>query len=286
MRLSYSEYSVYLKCPKRYNLEVNNVEPPEQQSMYFAVYGLLVESFFKLYTNSILKKGITVTDEQIYAIMRRLWTKVLNESYVVWTDPWCRESSEHIFMTAYEDVIKNINTFDFWEYAQSEISFDIVLKKTQDILSCRMDFIINRPDGTVEILDGKGTYKMDKTVDVEQLYFYALVYYLHYKKLPDRIGFLYYKFKTIQYLDLDMSIINDFKNKLSIVKRAIKQDKTFEAKVGISKQCKWCAYKSNCKALIAKRQERANKKKPTIDFDFDGGLLSFSPKGIYDEGSD
>lgn len=286
MRLSYSEYATYIKCPKRYHLEVTEVEPPEQQSMYFAVYGLLTESFFKIYTNEILPKGITLSDDQIRAIMRKLWAKILDENYVVWTDPWCRESSEHIFMTAYEDVLKNIAEFDFWGNTKAEISFEIVLKKTQDILSCRMDFLVNRSDGTVEILDGKGTYKMEKTVDIEQLYFYALVYYLHYKKLPDKVGFLYYKFKTIQYVDIDINIINDFKSKLVIVKRAIKQDKVFEAKVGISKQCKWCAYKMTCEALIMKRKERADKKKPTISFDFDGGLLSFSPKGIYDEGSD
>lgn len=286
MRLSYSEYATYLKCPKRYYQEVNEVEPPEEQSRYFAVYGLLVESFFKIYTNQILKKKILLSDDQVYAIMRKLWKKILDENYVEWTDPWCKESSEHIFMTAFDDVLKNINVFDFWDYTRSEISFEIVLKKTQDILSCRMDFIVNRPDGTVEILDGKGTYKMDKNVDIEQLYFYVLVYYLHYKKLPDKIGFLYYKFKTIHYIDFDLNTIMDFKSKLSIVKRAIKQDKVFEAKVGISKQCKWCAYNVTCEALINKRKERADKKKPVVGFDFDGGLLSFSPKGIYNEGSD
>jgi hypothetical protein len=262
------------------------VTPPEEPSRYFMVYGLVVELFFKIYTNFYSKKNISLTDEQIYAIMRKLWAKVLKENYVVWTDPWCRESSEHIFISAYEDVLKNINNFDFWKNAQSEISFDIFLKKSQDTLTCRLDFLINNPDGTTEILDGKGTYKMDKTVDIEQLYFYILIYLLHYKKLPDKAGFLYYKFQTIRYIDFDMNVIMDFKNKLALVKHTVKRDKVFEAKVGISKQCKWCDYRMTCKALIAKRQERANKKKPTITYDFDGGLLSFSPKGIYDEGSD
>lgn len=286
MRLSYSEYRTYLQCPKRYYNEVNEIEPPEKQSKYFAMYGLLVEAFFKIYTNVILKKGITLENEQITFIMRKIWTKLLEENYVVWNDPWCRESSEHIFLSAYEDVLRNINTFDFWGNAQAEISYEIFLKKSKDTLSCRLDFILNNPDGTVEILDGKGTYKMDKTVDVEQLYFYILVYYLHHKKLPDKAGFLYYKFKTITYIDFDMDIIVDFKKKLAIVKNAIKQDKEFEAKVKISKQCRWCAYQYNCEALISKRKERADKKKPTITYDFDGDILSFSPKGLYDEGSD
>lgn len=286
MKLSYSEYKTYIQCPMRYHKEVTGVPPPEEPSRYFMVYGLVVEMFFKIYTNFYSKKNVTLTDEQVYTIMRKLWSKVLSENHVVWTDPWCRESSEHIFMSAYEDVLKNLNNFDFWKNAQSEIAFDIFLKKSQDNLTCRMDFIVNNPDGTVEILDGKGTYKMDKTVEIEQLYFYILIYFLHYKKLPDKAGFLYYKFQTIRYIDFDMNIIMDFKNKLALVKGAIKRDKVFEAKVGISKQCKWCDYKMTCKALIDKRQERADKKKPTITYEFDGGFLSFSPKGIYDEGSD
>jgi CRISPR/Cas system-associated exonuclease Cas4 (RecB family) len=270
----------------KYYKEANNIEPPEKPSRYFMVYGLLVEYFFNIYTNGYLKKGIKLSDEQIYAILRKIWAKVLDENYVVWTDPWCRESSEHIFMSAYEDVLKNINTFDFWKDAQADISFEILLKKSQDILSCRFDFIVNNSEGTTEILEGKGTYSMDKAMDLEQLYFYIFVYYLHYKKLPDKAGFIFYKFQTIRYIDFDMNVIQDFKNKLAIVKNAIKKDKVFEAKVGISKQCKWCDYRMTCDALINKRQERADKKKPTITFDFDGGILSFSPKGIFDEGSD
>jgi hypothetical protein len=286
MKLSYSEYKTYIQCPMRYHKELMGVLPPEEPSRYFMVYGLVVEMFFNIYTNFYSKKKVNLTDEQVYAIMRKLWAKVLDENYVVWTDPWCRESSEHIFMSAYEDVLKNLDNFDFWKDAQSEISFDIFLKKSQDNLTCRLDFLLNNPDGTVEILDGKGTYKMDKTVDLEQLYFYILIYFMHYKKLPDKAGFLYYKFQTIRYIDFDMNIIMDFKKKLALVKAVIKRDKVFEAKVGISKQCKWCDYKMTCEALIAKRQERANKKKPTITYDFDGGFLSFSPKGTYDEGSD
>jgi hypothetical protein len=286
MLLSYSEYKSYVQCPKKYYKEVNNIEPPERPSRYFAVYGILMEFFFKIYSNVYSKKNILLTDEQVYKILRKLWAKVLEENYVVWTDPWCRESSEHIFMSAYEDVLKNLNNFEFWRCAQSGITFEILLKKSQDILTCQLDFIVNNLDGTIEILDGKGVYKIDKAIDIDQLYFYILVYLLHYKKLPDKAGFLLYKFQTIRYIDFDMKSIMDFKDKLVMVKKAIKTDKTFEAKVGISKQCKWCDYKMTCEALINKRKERADKKKPGISFDFDGGVISFSPKGLFYEGSD
>jgi hypothetical protein len=275
MRLSYSEYKDYKACPKCYHNRVNNVEPPAQMSKYFALYGLLIELFFKHYTNNFIKRNLILSDDQTRIILRKLWDKVLKETYVIWDDPWVKESSEHIFLSVHEDIKRNLDKFSFWKNAQAEVSYEIILKKTQDILSCRMDFVVNNHDGTVEILDGKGTYKMDKSVDIEQLYFYALIYLLHHKKLPNRIGFLYYKFQTITYIDFDQAILMDFRDKLAMVKKALKEDKIFEARVGISKQCKWCEYQITCEALINKRKERSAKKNPIVSIDFNGEILDF-----------
>jgi hypothetical protein len=261
MKLSYSGYKTYIQCPKRYLKEVNRVKPPEETSAYFKLYGLLIEKFFKLHSNVYSKDNSNLDNGTIHKILKKLWLGILEKNYVNWTDPWVKESSEHIFESVYQDVLKNLDKFKFWCNANSEVTFDVYLKKSDDHLICRLDYIVTNPDGTVEILDGKGTYKMDKTVDIEQLYFYILMYYLHNKKLPDKAGFLYYKFQTIRYVDFDKDIITDFMKKLSIVKNAAKTDSKYEAKVGISKQCKWCAYKTDCVELISAREALANKRK-------------------------
>lgn len=280
MKLSYSEYSTYLKCPKKYYNEKNKIEPIEEPSRYFSLYGLLIESFFKHYCNFFTKKDITLSEKQIDLILKKLWDKILNENYVSWTDPWVKQTASEIYQSVYEDILKNIEIFDFWKRSYSEVGIEILLKNTQDILSCRFDFIVKNSDGTVEIIDGKGVYKKKKTVDTEQLYFYILIYYLHYKKFPDKAGFLYYKFHSIDYIDFDRDIMIDFMKKLIIVKNTIKQDTTFIPKVKISKQCKWCAYKVDCKALIDERKKRADKKKPLIPYEFNGDILKFSTRGV------
>lgn len=280
MKLSYSEYRTYLDCPKKYKLEIDKVEPPEEQSRYFALYGMVVELFFKKYTNFYVKQDITLNNNEIYEILRKLWDQILDENYVCWNDPWVKRSSEEIFSQAYEDILKNLKEFDFWRYAQSEVPIEIILKKTGDLLTCRLDFVINNTDGTVEIIDGKGTEKPDKNIDIEQLYFYALMYLLSNKKLPNKIGFLYYRFQMIKYMEFDKQTMVDFKNKLSVVKGAIKKDLDFKAKVKASKQCRWCAYNSTCDELILSRKKRAEKKKPIVPFDNNGGIISFSPRGL------
>ena len=281
MKLSYSKYKYYMDCPKRYYNEANHVEYPEKDSRYFALYGFLIEMFFKNYCNVYSKRSVPLTETEITVVLRRMWDKVLEEHYVNWTEPWVKQSSEDIFFEVREDINKNLEAFDFWRNAKSEVSFDIHLKKAGDELSCRMDFIVNNIDNTVEILDGKGTLKMDR-VDREQLYFYILMYYLHFKKLPDKAGFLFYRFQHIEYIDFDMDSINRFKRKLSLVKRTIKKSDEFPAIVKISKHCKWCPYRHDCKELFDTRKLKASKrkKKVVIDIDFEGEVKSFSPRGL------
>jgi len=273
MKLSYSQYKTYLQCPRLYHHQVNRIPPPEKQSEYFTLYGKLIEAFFRKYTNIFTKQGITLSDSDVRINLKELWIYILSKSYVDWQEPWVRESSEDIFNKAYEDALLNMQKFDLWKDARSEVSYEILLKKSHDILSCRMDFIWNNPDGTVEILDGKGTNKIDTNVDVEQLFFYALMYLLKTKQLPNKIGFLYYRYQLIKYVDFDMPTIMDFKDKLALVKKSIKEDKEFVAKVGLSKQCKWCAYKYNCKAYNDKKDANAAKKQSTLDEVYSGELL-------------
>lgn len=255
MKISYSNYKNYLECPKKYYFITNYIQPPEKPDKYFALYGLLVESFFNLYTNKILKNNITLTEKDIKDILLKNWKEILLNNYVNWKNPWVKETPTDIFNSAYNDILENMKKIDFWKNAYAETTINIFLNTSRDLITGRIDFIINNPDGNVEIIDGKGTYKMEQTVDLEQLYFYILLYYLHYKKLPKKAGFLYYKYQTLCYIDYDIKTISDFKDKFLLTVDLIKKDTTFKAIVNINKQCKWCPYRELCNSYIQKRNE-------------------------------
>jgi CRISPR/Cas system-associated exonuclease Cas4 (RecB family) len=274
MRLSYSQYRTFIQCPRLYHYQAIKKEPPEKPSSYFSLYGKLIEAFFKKYTNVYTKQGVVLDNDKIRAILKSLWGYILESNYVDWSDPWVRDTSDQIYENVYNDVLMNIKEFSFWKEAKSEVSFEVLLKKSQDILTCRMDFIWRKPDGTVEILDGKGTNKMDTSVDIEQLLFYALMYLLRNKRIPDKIGFLYYKYHLIKYVDFDMGSVMEFKDKLALVKKAISETTVFEPKVGLSKQCKWCAYRFGCDAFNAKKDANAEKKKSNIAEVYSGDIIS------------
>jgi len=274
MRLSYSQYKTFLQCPRLYHYQATKVVPPVKSSSYFALYGILIEAFFKKYTNVYTKQGVILDEAKIREILSNLWEYILNKNYVDWSEPWVSESADQIFENVVGDIRMNMDTFSFWKEAQSEVSFEVLLKKSQDMLTCRMDFIWRKPDGTVEILDGKGTNKIDKNVDIEQLLFYALMYLLRNKRIPDKMGFLYYKYHLIKYIDFDMSSVMDFKDKVALVKKTIANTTTFEPIVGLSKHCKWCAYRFGCDAYNAKKDANAQKKKSAITPEYNGGIIS------------
>jgi hypothetical protein len=251
---------MYIDCPRHYKLKADKVAPPEKESKYFALYGLLVERFFKKYTNEVAKTGRQLTDDNVKSVLKEIWKYVLDTNYVNWSEPWVKNTSEQIFDMAVADVIENMRKFTFWKDSRSEVTFNVHLKKSGDLITCRMDFVHEPQGGPIEILDGKGKMKIDADIDLDQLYFYALVYLLNKGRLPDKLGFLYYRFKLIKYIDFDKATILSFRDKLALVKQAIKKDTVFEAKVGLSKQCKWCPYKCSCEAYNAKKKENAEKK--------------------------
>lgn len=86
-------------------------------------------------------------------------------------------------------------------YAKSEQDLSCYIDKWTPI-GGRADLIIRREDTGITILDGKNSkrYKDRKTgkpithTDPDQLRWYALCFYLCYHRLPDRLGFVYFRY--------------------------------------------------------------------------------------------
>ena len=272
MKLSFSKYDTYLKCPRKFKYELDGIKPPMEDSKYFALYGILIQRFFQEYSNVLINSTITITPELVRSVLKKQWDKILERNYVNWKDPWVKQTADEIFEEAFKDILENIKTFPLFNECKSEVNIEIKLKKSGDILNGRLDFIRKCPDGSVEILDGKSTTHLDR-VDPEQLFFYALLYFLKHEKLPKRLGFLFYKYKTIQYIDFNSDILLKFKNKLAMAKEAIKKDKTFEPVVKLSKTCAWCAYRITCKPYLEKKEANA-KKRSKLHTDTEGGIIS------------
>jgi CRISPR/Cas system-associated exonuclease Cas4 (RecB family) len=273
MKISYSSFKRYIDCPRKYKWTLDRVDPPEPSSKYFALYGLLVQKFFEHLCNNHYRNNPNLTPAQVKLLMKQQWRFILEDNYVDWHEPWCRQSSEDIFDESLEDVLKNMETLNFFRNTKSEVVYETQLKKSKDLITGRVDFVYINDQNQVEILDGKGTNKIETNVDTDQLYFYALLYLLKHRRLPHKLGFVFYKFQTTQYVDFNLDTIMEFKNKLALVKRAIKTDTTWEPKVKLSKQCKWCDYRYMCDAYGKQKDANAAKRKSKIVAPKTGGVI-------------
>jgi hypothetical protein len=88
-------------------------------------------------------------------------------------------------------------------YARSEVDLIGFIDKWNPI-GGRADIVFRRDDTGVTILDGKNSKEhWDKTANVpmyytdpDQLRWYALCFYYAYRQMPDRLGFVYFRYPT------------------------------------------------------------------------------------------
>jgi CRISPR/Cas system-associated exonuclease Cas4 (RecB family) len=205
--------------------------------------------------------------------LEMVYTDILNTSIVDWSSPIAKYSKEEIFEQSYKDICAIMDSMNqnFFLNTKSEVSIDVKLKDNVHIKG-RIDFIHKdaiTPD--ILIFDGKGTDKLGKNVDENQLLFYALQYYFHYKVLPSQLGFFYYRFNAFKPVNINIDIMNEFRAKLSLdIKKMLEENFTATP---CSKSCRYCDYRLTCSDLREYAAKR--KKKSKIEFPSNEEICEF-----------
>jgi len=130
----------------------------------------------------------------------------------------------------------------------------------------RADLIIRRDDSGLTILDGKNTKRKDP--DPDQLRWYALLFKLSYKQVPERIGFVWYRFpynddtgesgvEWIPFTDEDLEGIAQRVVQARLSMRKGKFDPT-----PTPSNCKYCDFETVCEARKTQREFNAAKRRP------------------------
>ena len=280
--LSWSSFKQYETCGKQYNYQrVKKKDPPEKDSKHNAIIGSVVQRVYEdFYNDELWRKGSDTSDE-LMERTEKYYYEFLEEEYVDFNDVTCRfDSKTEPLKECYDivpKVLEGIKREQFLgPYAKSEEK----LKERfgSDFLFGYVDFIIRNQDDELILLDGKSSKHREKYVDERQLYFYALLFYLRYKRLPDKLGFFYYRFaddpeKAVDWIPVHRKKVKQLKMQIEDVLSGI-HDYNFPAKPKYS-HCQWCPYEIICKerqeqkkANRAKRQK--NSKKPKLEADFDG----------------
>lgn len=289
--LSYSGYKQFRSCPKQYYLQrVRKEKPPEEDSRHNAIIGTVVQHVFEdFYNEELWRKGAKTSDELLARAELYLW-KYVEEEYIDWDSFSCRyegpsEVLEEIRVMV-PKVLAGIKREKFLgPYAKSEIDIKVRFGQ-EDFLVGYIDFIIRTPENELLLLDGKASKHRDKYIDETQIHFYALMFYLRYKQLPDRMGFFYYHFAddpelAMDWIDVDKATIRDLRRDIEDAIYEIGQGKKkpalFQANP-VAKHCQYCRWQTVCSERMSQKAANRNKrasKQPKIEADFGDNGTAF-----------
>lgn len=259
-------------CPLRFKKQHLDKEVSSaKENDYFSLYGTLVQLFFENYCNIWRYTTPYIFEDDLKKRLEKLMDSMLLTATVNWDAFGASLSKDEIVDKAFNDiwVIMKDKTLNYFLNTKSEVSMEVALKSGH-MITGRLDFIHTFPlDETILIFDGKGV-KDKKKPRREQLYFYSLLYYLHYQKLPDQLGFFFYQYNEFVPIVLTMDILNEFRAKLSLDVKAMTGSGSFDATPS-GKSCKYCPYLPTCMEGLRSKASRARPSKIT---DVDGiGLM-------------
>jgi CRISPR/Cas system-associated exonuclease Cas4 (RecB family) len=272
MNINFHSWKDYKLCPKKYYLCY--IEEKESvKNDYFALYGKLVQKFFEMFCNIWKYKTPHMFPEALRVKLEELYNDLLRVSTVNWNTQGAKLSKDDIFEQAYKDIciIMDSNNQNYFLNTKSEVEIEAVLNN-EITLKGRLDFIYRNPLAETDcVIDGKGSEKITN-VDNNQLYFYALLYYLHFKMLPEA-GFFYYKYNMYSPIEITMEILNKFKEDLSKDIILIQNENLYKATPGY-KSCRYCDYSNSCQEKMQYKKEHARPSKLNISNDL--GIIEFS----------
>lgn len=288
MYLSYSGFKKHAECNSAYYFGYigKPALPPENRvnMLYGSVVGTVFEDF---YDKKIWRQNPTTLVDTLTSMVEPTLQKIMrHESGRGGIFRWKAQDRKSNYESR-EDLIADIKAAIprgleiirqhklIGTDARAEVKLDTTIRG--HILGGRADFIMRRsfaPENDLVILDGKGSRWRDKYVDERQLYWYAKLYEKHNNVLPDRLGFVFWRYepdKAIDWIEVTRENVDKFEHdvletidNIEAAKRrlpmAAKWQDEFPA-MPDDKKCGLCSYLPMCEGGKAYFAEKEAKKK-------------------------
>jgi len=327
--LSYSGWKCYTTCPLQYwhsYVNKTRMEKPENgvNSLYGSTVGVVFENF---YAQKIFKRPdyVSALKDLIEPTLDKTIQDAVRQGRVV---DWSDEKSNYpenkdgltkseamargrkeLIAHAHEAIVNGVNTIRRHKFVgpfmEAEMKLDA--RFGPHVMGGRADFVVQRvaPHGDLVIIDGKGSKHRDKylegkprkkgdPVEGTQLKWYATLYREKFKRPPDALAYIFWRFaddKAVDWVPFTESDLDLLKEEaLSTIKRidrtsaqlvetASKQareelrEELFPTQAG--HHCTLCNYSEICEAgrkYVAQIEGRKRKAKVTLPV----GVTEFS----------
>jgi len=282
----------------------------KQRSEHHLVMGcVLADVMEKLYNDELWKDPKKLIG-RLQEATRALFEKELSKRFIDY-DAWGCPSREEMLQICMDGVVGYIRTMKenklLGPYARAEVDLRTQIDKWNPV-GGRADLIITRPDTGTTIYDGKNSQYVGKYTDPDQLRWYALMYFLAYGKLPDRIAFIYFRYPYGRPPDEGIPPDAEWNGLVEVpfTRDDIKGIAQRGKAVGKSmwrgewdptpspSVCKFCDYEDVCEARQAQKAANRRKKKPgmmdgvdgAVQFGFGGVPRDAPPVSPVEEDSD
>ncbi len=268
MYISYSGHALYESCRKAFYLSYIAKVPVEVADnrvnmLYGDAVGKIFESFYRdeLWRANTSARLLSLVKPTIERIMAKEISKggVFN-----WSDPSLKVGARSV-----SDLVSEIEATiprglasirQHWLLgadAQAELSLDVDIKGHR--IGGRADFVMTRGrTKDLVLVDGKGSRYRDAYTDHRQLRWYSMLYELKFGRIPDKLGFLYWRSEPHESVDwstvtqdqlrhlrdMVLSTIADIEQDQERVDAGAPVFSVFFPSPGAG--CKFCKYRHQC----------------------------------------
>jgi hypothetical protein len=274
---------------------------PTKRSEHHMVMGKTIQYAIECLYNDHLWKKIFMRGEgsltpqelshQLAGIARERLLREIGSSHILWRESPSHAELEDLCVNGVVGYLKTMVAHRLvGDYSRAEkfLSGAIPCQgggPSSVAVGARVDMIIRRskpPREGITILDGKNSKYRGKYTDHDQLKFYALVFYLGYRRLPDHLGFVYYRFPAgtpleespyfkpsvdfsfdsdpgVDWIPVDRNDIRSMAQRVVAVRQGIFRG-DFDPDPEPSK-CRFCDWEKVCESRQAQKEENRRKRK-------------------------
>ena len=297
----WSHLKMYEECPQKFlwtkgweDIDLGRgpgkgKKRPEDRSRHHAVMGIVIQYAIECMYNDELWRDPQNLSKNLVELVEKEWKRQLADPRNV-IDYNAAGSEESMLDICREGVIGYLQTMKkhrfLGVYAKAEVDLLGWIDKWNPI-GGRADTIVRRDDTGITIIDGKNTKHKMKYTDPDQLRWYALLFKLSYRQLPDRLAYVWYRFPYdeesgetgVEWIEFTEEDLKGIAQRAVDARQAMRKRK-FEPTPS-PKTCRFCDFEPVCEARQSQRKANAANRKPRASSKVDelkdaGGFIDLS----------